>query len=183
MASAKRLLFAGRSDCCWRFWPSLARSTARPRTICSDLNEPYPRPLVVFGGHRQARGNDLGRGGAEDGCALAHLLAQSGRRGHRHHHCLDTASRGDAGAIEWPVPKKSVTSAGATSLYTYGYDGKVVLLIPLAVANSAPPGPVRLAPRSSGLSAKTRGSVCLPDRLWKASSKSALRTSLPATPP
>ena len=49
-----------------------------------------------------------------------------------------------AGAIEWPVPEKSVTPAGDTPLYTYGYEKEVMLLVPIKLAADLRPGPVQL---------------------------------------
>ena len=43
-----------------------------------------------------------------------------------------------AGAIEWPVPEKSVTPAGDTPLYTYGYEKEVMLLVPIKLAVDLP---------------------------------------------
>ena len=49
-----------------------------------------------------------------------------------------------AGEIHWPIPEKTVTPAGDTPLYTYGYEGTVVLLIPIKLAADLRPGPARL---------------------------------------
>ncbi len=49
-----------------------------------------------------------------------------------------------AGAIQWPIPEKSVTPAGDTPLYTYGYEKEVVLLVPIKLAADLRPGPVQL---------------------------------------
>jgi hypothetical protein len=50
-----------------------------------------------------------------------------------------------AGEIHWPIPEKSVTPAGDTPLYTYGYEGTVVLLVPIKLAADLRPGPVQLS--------------------------------------
>jgi thiol:disulfide interchange protein DsbD len=50
-----------------------------------------------------------------------------------------------AGEINWPIPKKSVTLAGDTPLYTYGYEDQVVLLVPIKLAADLRPGPVELS--------------------------------------
>jgi thiol:disulfide interchange protein DsbD len=49
-----------------------------------------------------------------------------------------------AGAIQWPVPDKTVTPAGDTPLYTYGYEKEVVLLVPIKLAADLRPGPMQL---------------------------------------
>jgi thiol:disulfide interchange protein DsbD len=49
-----------------------------------------------------------------------------------------------AGEIAWPIPEKSVTPAGDTPLYTYGYEDTVVLLVPIKLAADLRPGPVQL---------------------------------------
>jgi thiol:disulfide interchange protein DsbD len=46
-----------------------------------------------------------------------------------------------AGQINWPIPDKTVTPAGDNPLYTYGYQDRVVLLVPLKVALGLRPGP------------------------------------------
>jgi thiol:disulfide interchange protein DsbD len=50
-----------------------------------------------------------------------------------------------AGDINWPVPEKSVTPAGDTPLYTYGYEDTVVLLIPIKLEADMRPGPAQLS--------------------------------------
>jgi len=50
-----------------------------------------------------------------------------------------------AGEIEWPIPEKTVTPAGDTPLYTYGYEDLVVLLVPIKLAADLRPGPVELS--------------------------------------
>jgi thiol:disulfide interchange protein DsbD len=49
-----------------------------------------------------------------------------------------------AGAINWPIPEESVTPAGDTPLYTYGYGDRVVLLIPITVYPALKPGSAML---------------------------------------
>jgi thiol:disulfide interchange protein DsbD len=46
-----------------------------------------------------------------------------------------------AGEIQWPVPDKTVTPAGDTPLYTYGYEDRVVLLVQIKIAMGLRPGP------------------------------------------
>jgi thiol:disulfide interchange protein DsbD len=50
-----------------------------------------------------------------------------------------------AGQIEWPIPEKTVTPAGDTPLYTYGYEDTVVLLVPIKLAADLRPGPAQLS--------------------------------------
>src|SRR3984957_11896791 len=49
-----------------------------------------------------------------------------------------------AGEINWPVPEKEVDKTGDTSLVTYIYTHKVVLLTPIKLADSLRPGPLTL---------------------------------------
>ena len=50
-----------------------------------------------------------------------------------------------AGEINWPIPEKTVTPAGDTPLYTYGYEDQVVLLVPIKLAADLRPGPAQLS--------------------------------------
>ncbi len=66
-----------------------------------------------------------------------------------------TLPRGiSAGEIQWPIPEKSVTTAGDVSLYTYGYEGRVVLLVPIRLAADLRPGPVQLSAELGWLECK-----------------------------
>lgn len=49
-----------------------------------------------------------------------------------------------AGEIRWPLPVKEIDTRGGTSLFTYVYTNRVVLLVPLKLDNSLPLGPVTL---------------------------------------
>jgi len=59
-----------------------------------------------------------------------------------------------AGAIQWPVPEKTVTPAGDTPLYTYGYEKLVVLLVPVKLAADLRPGPVQLSAEAGWMECK-----------------------------
>ena len=59
-----------------------------------------------------------------------------------------------AGEIHWPIPEKTVTPAGDTPLYTYGYEGTVVLLVPIKLAANLPPGPARLSAEAGWMECK-----------------------------
>jgi len=50
-----------------------------------------------------------------------------------------------AGEIQWPIPEKTVTPLGDNPLYTYDYEGQVVLLVPIKLAADLRPGPVQLS--------------------------------------
>jgi len=49
-----------------------------------------------------------------------------------------------AGEINWPIPDESVTPAGDTPLYTYGYQDRVVLLVPIKISAGLRAGPALL---------------------------------------
>ncbi len=49
-----------------------------------------------------------------------------------------------AGEINWPLPEKEIDTAGDTSLVTYIYTNRVVLLVPLTLDKSLPAGPLTL---------------------------------------
>ena len=59
-----------------------------------------------------------------------------------------------AGEIEWPIPEKTATSAGDTTVYTYGYEDLVVLLVPIKLAADLRPGPVQLSAELGWLECK-----------------------------
>ena len=50
-----------------------------------------------------------------------------------------------AGQINWPIPEKTVTPAGDNPLYTYGYQDRVVLLVPIKIANGMLAGPYQVS--------------------------------------
>jgi thiol:disulfide interchange protein DsbD len=52
-----------------------------------------------------------------------------------------------AGAIQWPLPEKKVEVAAGTSLTSYIYHNDVVLLVPLTLAATVPPGAMELKAR------------------------------------
>jgi len=64
-----------------------------------------------------------------------------------------------AGEINWPIPEKSATPAGETTLYTYQYEDLVVLLVPIKLAADLHPGPVKLDAEVGWLECKES---CLP---------------------
>jgi thiol:disulfide interchange protein len=49
-----------------------------------------------------------------------------------------------AGEINWPLPAKEIDTAGDSSLVTYIYANQVVLLVPITLAKTLPPGPLTL---------------------------------------
>jgi thiol:disulfide interchange protein DsbD len=49
-----------------------------------------------------------------------------------------------AGDINWPAPVKEIDTAGDTALITYVYTNRVVLLVPLTLEKSLPPGPISI---------------------------------------
>jgi thiol:disulfide interchange protein DsbD len=49
-----------------------------------------------------------------------------------------------AGEINWPVPAKEIDTAGDTSLVTYIYTNRAVLLVPLTLDKTLPAGPMTL---------------------------------------
>jgi len=64
-----------------------------------------------------------------------------------------------AGEINWPIPEKSATPAGETTLYTYQYEDLVVLLVPIKLAADLYAGPVKLDAEVGWLECKES---CLP---------------------
>ncbi len=60
-----------------------------------------------------------------------------------------------AGEIQWPLPKK-LPPAEVT---TYGYEGEVMLLVPLTLASNLPPGPLNLSAQVSWLECQEQ---CVP---------------------
>jgi thiol:disulfide interchange protein DsbD len=60
-----------------------------------------------------------------------------------------------AGDIQWPLPRK----LPPLEVTTYGYEDEVVLLVPLKLDTSLPPGPLSLAAKVSWLECKD---VCIP---------------------
>jgi thiol:disulfide interchange protein len=57
-----------------------------------------------------------------------------------------------AGEIQWPLPEKT-TTAGLTS---YAYEGEVVLMVPLSIANTVPKGPIDLSAKVSWIECETQ---------------------------
>jgi DsbC/DsbD-like thiol-disulfide interchange protein len=57
-----------------------------------------------------------------------------------------------AGEIQWPLPEKTTTAG----LITYGYEGEVVLLIPLTFGNTVAKGPLDLSAKVSWIECETR---------------------------
>jgi len=66
-----------------------------------------------------------------------------------------------AGEINWPIPRKTETTAGDISLVTYGYDDTVVLLVPMKLDGSLPAGPVRVGAALKWLECEDKG-LCVP---------------------
>lgn len=66
-----------------------------------------------------------------------------------------------AGDIHWPVPKKSETKAGDTSLFTYEYHDTVLLLIPMKLDPALPAGPIHLTAALKWLECEEKG-LCVP---------------------
>ncbi len=60
-----------------------------------------------------------------------------------------------AGDIQWPLPEK----LPPIEVTTYGYNGEVMLLVPLKIGTNVPPGPITLAANLTWLECKD---VCIP---------------------
>ena len=57
-----------------------------------------------------------------------------------------------AGEIQWPIPEKTTTAG----LITYGYEGEVVLLVPLTFSSSVAKGPLDLSAKVSWIECETQ---------------------------
>jgi thiol:disulfide interchange protein DsbD len=55
-----------------------------------------------------------------------------------------------AGPIQWPIPKKLPPA----EITTYGYEGKIILIVPLTLASNLPAGLLKIAARVSWLECK-----------------------------
>lgn len=66
-----------------------------------------------------------------------------------------------AGQIQWPVPEKLTVVENGARLTTYVFNNEIILLVPLTIAASVPPGPLEISAKVNWLECQT---ACIPGR-------------------